>query len=134
MVGNLVMTTAGGRIACRQCQAKSKRTRLQCKAPAVKGKNVCRTHGGLSTGPKTEQGRQRCAEAKTIHGKDTRAKRAQNAVSATRLLLLRDLGNRLGLFGPKPTGWAGRKPRGYPLTEEMTTEALVALIERLPSS
>ena len=118
MVGNLVMTTAGGRIACRQCQAKSKRTRLQCKAPAVKGKNVCRTHGGLSTGPKTEQGRQRCAEAKTIHGKDTRAKRAQNAASATKLLLLRDLGLRIGLFGLEPTGWPGTKTQKIQRTSE----------------
>lgn len=29
----------------------------------------------------------------------------------------------------QPAG--GRKPRGYPLTEEMTTEELVAKIERL---
>ena len=130
----LTMSTAGGRIVCKQCQATSKRTRLQCKAPAIKDKNVCRTHGGLSTGPKTEQGRAKCAEAKTVHGNSTREKRKQNAVSATRLLLLRSLGNRLGLFGPKPTGWAGRRPKDYPLTEEMTTEALVALIERLPSS
>ena len=134
MVGNLVMTTAGGRIVCRQCQAKSKRTRLQCKAPAIKGKNVCRTHGGLSTGPKTEQGRQRCAEAKTIHGKDTRAKRAQNAATATKLLLLRDLGLRIGLFGPEPTGWAGRRPKDYPLTETMSAQELVALIESLQCS
>ena len=134
MVGNLVMTTAGGRIVCRQCQAKSKRTRFQCKAPAMKGKNVCRTHGGLSSGPKTEQGRQRCAEAKTIHGKDTRAKRAQNAVSATRLLLLRDLGLRIGLFGPEPTSWPGRKPKSFPFTETMSIAELIEQIESLPNS
>ena len=134
MSANLTMLTAGGRIVCKQCQATSKRTRLQCKAPAVKGKNVCRTHGGLSTGPKTEQGRAKCAEARTIHGNSTREKRKKNAVSATRLLLLRDLGNRLGLFGPKPTGWPGRRPKDYPLTETMSAQELVALIERLPSS
>ena len=131
MVGNLVMTTAGGRIVCRQCQAKSKRTRLQCKAPAMKRKNVCRTHGGLSSGPKTEQGRQRCAEAKTIHGKDTRAKRMQNAVSATKLLLLRDLGTRLGMFGDQPTGWAGRRPKLY--QEGLEPEQLIQRIEKLES-
>jgi hypothetical protein len=96
----------------------------------MKGKNVCRTHGGLSSGPKTEQGRQRCAEAKTVHGNQTREKRRQNAIASTRLLLLRDLGNRLGLFGDQPTGWPGRRPRGYPLTETMSVEELVMLIEK----
>ena len=122
------MSTAGGRIVCKQCQATSKRTRLQCKAPAVKGKNVCRTHGGLSTGPKTEQGRQRCAEAKTIHGKDTRAKRAQNAVSATKLLLLRDLGVKLGMFGTQPAGWVGRPPKLYCAANKLSIQALVGQI------
>jgi len=28
-----------------------------------------------STGPVTEQGRKRCAEAKTVHGRETRGKR-----------------------------------------------------------
>ena len=39
----------------------------------MKGKKVCRTHGGASTGPRTLAGRQRCAEAKTVHGRETRA-------------------------------------------------------------
>lgn len=30
-----------------------------CRAPAVRGKARCRLHGGLSTGPKTEEGRAR---------------------------------------------------------------------------
>ena len=68
------------------------------------------------------------------HGKATRKKRAENAASATKLLLLRDLGLRIGLFGDQPTGWPGRRPRGYPITETMSAEELVALIERLPSS
>jgi hypothetical protein len=90
------MSTAGGRIVCKQCQATSKRTGLQCKAPAIKGKNVCRTHGGLSTGPKTEQGRQRCAEAKTIHSFETRKTRTKRAEGMRRLRVLEDLGHLLG--------------------------------------
>lgn len=43
----------------------------------MSGKRVCRTHGGASTGPKTPAGRQRCAEAKTIHGRETRAIRVK---------------------------------------------------------
>ena len=71
------LTTAGGSIRCRRCQAMSKRTQKQCGSPAMQGKRVCRIHGGKSTGPKTEAGRQRCAEAKTIHGWETRAIRTE---------------------------------------------------------
>ena len=130
---SLTMLTAGGRITCRQCQAMSKRTRLQCMAPAVKGKNVCRTHGGLSTGPKTTEGRQRCAEARTIDGRQTRAKRAQNAAAAAKLNYLRDLGNLLGMFTGK-TGWPGRKPNAYRAPANPDPLELVRLIEGLDSS
>ena len=130
------LITAGGKIVCRRCQALSKRTGKQCGAPADRYSKTgkCKWHGGRSTGPKTEEGRAKCAEARKVDGKDTRAKRTKNAVAATRLLLLRDLGNRLGLFGDQPTGWPGRRPRYYPLTETMSVEELVVLIERLPSS
>ena len=37
--------TLGGRVQCTQCRAMSKRTRLRCRAPAIKGKAVCRFHG-----------------------------------------------------------------------------------------
>ena len=62
-----IFTTAGGRITCPQCQARAKSTGTQCRKPAVKGRRVCRTHGGASTGPRTAEGRQRCAEARTVH-------------------------------------------------------------------
>lgn len=61
----------------RRCQAKSKRSGDQCRKAAMRGKMVCRTHGGASTGPKTPEGRQRCAEAKTVHGRETRAIRSK---------------------------------------------------------
>ncbi len=64
-----------GRIRAFQCQALSKRSKLQCKNAALKGKRVCRYHGAKSTGPITINGKQRCAEAKTIHGRETRDKR-----------------------------------------------------------
>ena len=124
------LITAGGKIICRRCQAMSKRTGKQCGAAAdrLSKTSKCKWHGGRSTGPKTEQGRAKCAAAKTVHGKDTRAKRKQNAISATKLLLLRDLGNRLGLFGPEPTGWAGRKPKNHPVTEPMSAGEVMTLI------
>ena len=102
------ITTLGGRIQCNQCQAKSKRSQLQCRGPAVLGKNVCRMHGGKSTGPKTELGRQRCAEAKTIHGFETRKTRTKRAEAMRRLRELEDLGHLLGIMrGPRTPG---RKP------------------------
>ena len=64
-----------GRIRAFQCQALSKRSKLQCRNAALKGKQVCRFHGGKSTGPLTIEGKQRCAKAKTIHGWETREKR-----------------------------------------------------------
>ena len=73
------MTTAGGRIRCRRCQATSKRTKQQCGSVAMRGKQVCRVHGGRSTGPKTTEGKQRCADAKTVHGRETRAIRAERS-------------------------------------------------------
>lgn len=73
------MILAGGHIRAFRCQALSKRTKLQCGAPAVKGKRVCRFHGGKSKGPITIDGKQRCAEAKTLHGWETREKRKLRA-------------------------------------------------------
>ena len=55
-----------------RCQAQSKRSKQQCRKAAIRGKQVCRLHGGVSTGPRTSEGRKRCAEAKTVDGWDTR--------------------------------------------------------------
>jgi len=104
------LLTAGGRITCDRCQAMSKRTHLQCAAPASKGKTKCRTHGGKSTGPKTAEGKTRCAAAKTIHGFETRQARTERALGMRRLRELEDLGHLLGIMtGPKTPG---RKPTG----------------------
>ena len=99
------MTTAGGKISCRRCQAMSKRTWLQCGAPAISGKAVCRFHGGLSTGPRTEAGRARCAAAKTIHGQSSRKARAECREEMIQLALLEELGRISGLIvGPRTRG------------------------------
>jgi hypothetical protein len=101
--------TLGGRITCQRCLAKSKRTKLQCRAPASKGKTKCRFHGGASTGPKTEAGRQRCAEVKTVHGRETRAIRTERSQASARLSVLEHVGFEIGLMTGKRT--RGRKPR-----------------------
>jgi hypothetical protein len=108
MSNNFTFVTAGGRIRCLQCQAKSKRTQQQCRAPASKGKTKCRFHGGASTGPKTPEGRQRCAEAKLTHWNETRKLRSDRAAAMRRLRALEDLGHTLGIMkGPRTPG---RKP------------------------
>jgi len=115
MSNNFTFRTAGGRITCRQCSAKSKRTGVQCCAPASKGKTKCRFHGGASTGPKTEQGRQRCAEAKTIHGNETRKARTERTEVMRRLRVLEDLGFALGIMKGSKT--PGRKPQANTFTK-----------------
>lgn len=102
---------AGGRIRCRRCQAWSRRSKEQCKKPALNGKRVCDFHGGKSTGPKTQQGRQHIADAKTIHGKETKAKREERSASDARMRNFEDLIHVLGMTtAPR---WRGRKPNGY---------------------
>jgi outer membrane receptor for monomeric catechols len=105
------ITLAGGRIRCRRCQAKSRRSQQQCKKPAIRGKRVCGFHGGKSTGPKTAAGRQRCADAKTVHGRETRAIRAQRSGDIAYLRNLEDAGRVLGVIGGTRT--PGRKPATY---------------------
>ncbi len=83
-----LFSIAAGRIRCAQCQARSKRTHVQCRAPAMRGKRVCRFHGGLSTGPRTDEGRRRCAAAKTVHGTETRKIRAARPENTRRLKAL----------------------------------------------
>ena len=83
----LTLTTAGGRIVCRRCNAMSKRTKLQCGGPAVRGKTKCKFHGGRSTGPRTDEGKLNCAQAKTIHGNDSRSDRQVHRLAMKRLRL-----------------------------------------------
>ena len=109
MSNNFTYVIAGGHIACNQCQGTSKRSRQRCKAPAMKGKNVCKTHGGRSTGPKTEAGRQRCAEAKTIHGRETREARNERSQGSARLAVLESVGFAIGLMSGTRT--RGVKPQ-----------------------
>jgi hypothetical protein len=111
MSNEFTYAIAGGYITCNQCQAMSKRSRQRCKAPSMKDKAVCRTHGGRSTGPKTEAGRQRCAEAKTIHGRETREARTERSLGSARLALLETIGFSIELFKGNRT--RGRKPKCF---------------------
>jgi hypothetical protein len=97
--------TAGGKILCFRCQATSKRTHVQCGAPATKGKQMCRFHGGKSTGPRTKVGKERCAKVKTIHGLSSRHSRRELSQELQEIYLLHLFAWQLGLLeSPRPRG------------------------------
>jgi len=104
------MAVCGGRIRCERFNAKSKRTGEQCKATAVKGGTKCKWHGGRSTSPRTVEGRNRIAQANTVHGQETRVVRSDSSIGLARLAELEELGYAIGLLsgprtrGPKPKG------------------------------
>ena len=106
-----VFLVAGGRIRCLQCTKTSKRTGARCRAPISASSAAtggCRFHGGASTGPKTDAGRERCAEAKTVHGRETRKTRSERKLAMKNLADLEALARTLGMItGPKTRG---RKP------------------------
>ena len=74
----------------------------------MRGKVVCRTHGGRSTGPKSEAGRLRSAKAKTIHGRETREARTERSLASARLAVFEQAGHELGFMGGTRT--RGIKP------------------------
>jgi hypothetical protein len=88
----------GTHARCRRCGAKSKRSQQRCRGPAMRGKRVCRIHGGKATGPRTLEGRQRCAEVKRIHGKEGRAQRAERTKILAELTDIEDISLRCGLM------------------------------------
>ena len=108
-----LVVLAGGRICCLRCTAKSTRTKLQCGRPALKVSKTqkCQFHGGNSTGPKTEQGRSRIAQANIKHGQDTRASIQKSSQVKAKLRQLEDIMYLYGMTtAPKIRG---RKPLGY---------------------
>ena len=109
-----ILSTAGGRIQCLRCTARSKRSGVQCRRPASKrSKNQkCHMHGGRGdSAPKTEAGRKRVTDASTKSGRYTKqAKREQSNVAA-RLARLEDAMHILGMTTASRT--RGRKSSSY---------------------
>ena len=87
-----------GRSLAIRCKATSKRTHQRCRQPACRGKTVCKYHGGKSTGPKTEAGRKRCAEARTVHGRETRAIRRHSSQKSREMRVLMRVAKEHGLI------------------------------------
>ena len=134
-------TTLGGRVTCTHCNALSKRTRQRCQAPAIKGKTKCRFHGGKSTGPKTKAGRAKIAAAHTVHGRETRQKRADTSAKLAELHQLEQLGFTCGLYPEGTERMRGRKPKGmtgaavqlsylHNLVREERREAILEIVRK----
>ena len=95
------LTTAGGRITCLRCTARSSRTKEQCKKPALKASRTfkCGHHGGDPQ------------KLRLKHGRDTIAARAERAKEAALLRRLEDALHLLGMINGQRT--PGRKPKAY---------------------
>lgn len=103
------LVTAAGRIICRRCEGTSRRTGRQCGAPAAVGRRWCRFHGGHSFGPASDDGRQRCAQARTIHGTETKAARQQRSLESAAVAVLETVAAGIGMLDGQPRT-RGRKP------------------------
>ncbi len=78
----------------KRCLAKTRRG-TPCQKAALKGKARCRLHGGLSTGPRTPEGKQRVVDAHMKHGRRSKAhiekiKAINNELRQITLALKRD--------------------------------------------
>ena len=113
-----------------KCNAVIARTGHTCGAKPIEGRYKCTKHGGKSTGPKTPEGRQRCAEARTVHGRETTTMRMERSLASARLAVLESVGFGLGLMTGTRT--PGRRPNcmaeAYP---ELQSAALNLLREKL---
>jgi hypothetical protein len=106
----MYLTTAGGKIKCLRCTARSSRTKLQCGKPALKVSNTqkCQVHGGR---PHTAETLQLISEANTLHGECTKAAKEQYRQDAILIMQMEDAVRVLKMAeGPR---MRGRKHDGY---------------------
>ena len=128
------LNTAGGKICCRRCKAQSSRAKLQCGKPALKGKAVCGHHGGLSTGPKSQKGKNRIRAAHLKHGEETLEAKAERSAKSLMFRYLTDLGNHCNLFY-KQLRTRGRPPSGYVNLDLTDSEQLaIAILKTVPKN
>ena len=118
---------ASGKIRCRRCQALSRRSKGQCKKPALRTHAVCGFHGGKSTGPRTQEGKARIAQAHTIHGDETKAKREDRSAGSAYLMELEDVAWALDMM--TGTRSRGRKPKNYHPVKTLQAARLWCLLD-----
>ena len=104
------LQTAGGKITCLRCTAKSTRTKLQCGRPAIKTSRTqkCQYHGGR---PHSAETLERISEANMTHGQATKEAREQYRHDCALIHELQDavyvlkMGEGPKIRGPKPKGY-----------------------------
>ena len=131
------LATAGGRITCLRCTAKSVRSGNQCLKPALKSSRTfkCTTHGGRNKGPITEAGKARSAAAHVKTGEFTKQAIKERSQKLTEMMQLEDAMHVLKMTTATRT--RGRKPTGYvPLTtiKDVFLFALDKELNRLTAS
>lgn len=107
------LSTAGGRIQCLRCTAKSLKSGGQCLKPALKSSRTvkCGHHGGRNKGPVTEAGKARSAAAHVKTGEFTKQAIRERSQKLAEMMQLEDACLILGLTNAGRT--RGRKPNGY---------------------
>ena len=107
------LSTAGGRITCLRCTAKSLKSGGQCFKPALKSSRTfkCTTHGGRNKGPITEAGKARSAAAHVKTGEFTKQAIRERSQKLAEMMQLEDVMHVLEMTTATRT--RGRKPAGY---------------------
>ena len=119
------LTTAGGKIKCLRCTARSSRTKQQCGKPALKVSTTqkCQVHGGRLHSYETLR---RISEANMLHGECTKAAKEQYRQDAGLIRQLEDAVRVLKMAGGP--SMRGRKPAGYKSLQ--TVDDVVRLITK----
>ena len=125
------MTTAGGRITCRRCVGYSQRTQKQCHHPALRSssKSRCKWHSGASSGPKTDEGKDRIRKANTKHGNFTKEAVERTSQQDAMFRYIVDIGNHLDMFAHK-VKTKGRASKYYEQLDLTKAENLLEAIRR----
>jgi hypothetical protein len=106
----MFLVTAGTRIKCLRCTAKSTRTGVQCAKPALRisPRQLCGHHGGK---PHSAETIKRISAANTVHSQTSKAAKKQYRDDSVLIHELEDALYALRMAsGPRTRG---RKPNGY---------------------
>jgi len=103
-----------------RCQAARKRTggKVQCSKFAIKGKHLCRTHGGAKgSGVLSSAGREKQRAAVTQNGNETTAKRRARSLASKELKRLERQAKQIGMvsgLGSRGPYWKPNR-KGQPM-------------------
>ena len=99
-----------------RCQASRKRSggKVQCAKFAIRGKHLCRTHGGaVGSGRLTDQGRLNQKDSVTVHGQETVLERSERSRILRELREIERIGKVLGFFSGKGSRGPYNKSRTH---------------------